>query len=267
MTREDEIEKLQLELIQNPKSPQFARLAELYLSRELIEEASQLITKSLKFHPRSVSGLILYGRVLKKQKKINESIVPLQEATKLAPENWRAWLELGEVFLELKNGKKALHAFKKVLFLNPTNGFARKAVHKLEILTADEYEEELFTMQSLPETELGSDISTGSESSAWKPAPENLNRIISYIDALIVRQENQKAIDLLNDCSKKYGSHPEIETRRLQLSSFEKSEYIKPKSSAQKSKSYQVFTVEKKVKILQQLLHRIEHLKSQNLST
>jgi predicted Zn-dependent protease len=90
MTQEDEIEKLQIEMYRDPKSGHFVRLAELYLGREMVTEAALLIKDSLKFHPHSVSGLVILGRSLKKLKKTQEAIQPLLDATQLASDNWRA---------------------------------------------------------------------------------------------------------------------------------------------------------------------------------
>lgn len=271
MTQEDEIEKLQLELHNDPKSPNFVRLTELYLSREMIIEAETLVRQSLKFLPRSVSGLILFGRILKLQKNYIEAITPLQQATQLAPDNWRAWLELAEAYLQCRRGKESLAAYKKVLFFNPTQSIARRAVAKLETLSADEYEDDLFQMQSLPETHLEttetSPTTSAQNKQEWQEPPEALKRVLSYIDALILRHENKKAIDLLNDCSKKYSAHPEIESRRLQLSSYETPDFIRPKSLESASKSKRELIHDKKIQVLQELLRRIELLKIQSLST
>lgn len=266
MTQEDEIAQLQKELQENPKSPQFVKLAEIYLTREMNDEAEFLVKQSLKFHPRSTSGLILMGRIFKLKKMHKEALQPLSDATKLATENWRAWLELAETYLELKNGKQALTAFKKVLFFNPTHPLARRAVAKLELLSADEYEDDLFQMQKLPETVLESQADA-TESQAWDKPDAALLRSISFIDALIVRHDIEKALALLNECSIKYGNHPEIESRRLKLSVFEKPDYIEPKSVANASLAKQKIIKQKKIAALEMLLRRIESNKSDLLST
>jgi tetratricopeptide (TPR) repeat protein len=271
MTQEDEIEKLQNELYQNPQSGKFIRLAELYLSKEMNNEAVQLTQQSLKFHPQSVSGHLLLGRSLRKINKLTEALEPLNKAVTLASDNWRAWLEIAEIQVELKSAKKAQMAYKKVLFLNPTHPQARRAVAKLEVATADEYEEDLFSMQSLPESELQvnslAEAHLNQSVQQWPAASDSLLRVLSYIDALIVRHENKKAIDLLNECANKHGTHPEIESRRLKLSVFEKADFIKPKSLAEMSQSKREIINEKKILVLQELLHRIECIKSETLST
>lgn len=269
MTREDELERLQVEMYQNPQSGSFVRLAELYLGKEMAAEAVTLIQQSLKFHPHSVSGLILLGRSLRKMKDYKPALEPLIQATSLAPDNWRAWLDLAEVYLEMKVAKKAHNAFKKVLFFNPTHPQARRAVAKLEVLTADEYDEDLFEMKQLPdthETPQQNETVVGSAQN-WTTPPDGLIRVISYIDALIIRHENNKALELLNDCTSKYGSHPEIESRRLKLSAYEQPSYIQPKSLANASKSRREMVQEKKLRVLQELLRRIESARSQPLST
>lgn len=269
MTQEDEIERLQVEMYQHPQSGSFVRLAELYLSKDMANEAATLIQQSLKFHPHSVSGLILYGRSLRKMKDHKMALEPLVQATTLAPDNWRAWLELAEVYLEMKIAKKAYNAFKKVLFFNPTHPQSRRAVAKLEVLTADEYEEDLFEMRQLPETQTPYSQTETVVASVqqWTTPVEGLVRVISYIDALIVRHENKKALELLNDCTVKYGSHPEIDSRRLKLSAYEQPSFIQPKSLADSSKSRREMIEEKKLRILQELLRRIESFKSHPLSS
>ena len=266
MTQEDEIGVLQKELQENPRSVQFAKLAELYLSRDMTEAAETLVKQSLKFHPRSTSGLILLGRIFRLKKQNFEALHPLTEATKLAFDNWRAWLELAEVYVELKNGKQALIAFKKVLLFNPTHATARRAVAKLELLTADEYEDDLFQMQKLPDTDL-KPVAAPAENNTWSKPDEALIRMVSFIDALIVRHDLEKATMLLNECSAKYGSHPELESRRLKLSIFENPDFLEPKSVATNSQARKQLILDKKISALKMLLRRIESKKSDLLST
>lgn len=271
MTQEDELERLQVELYQNPKSGNFIRLAELYLSTDRASEALSLLEQSLKFHPQSVSGLILHGRSLRKLKEHKKALESLTQATGLAPDNWRAWLEIAETYLEMKVAKKAHTAFKKVLFFNPTHPQARRAVAKLEVLTADEYEDDLFEMRQLPDTHGAPSASQKNseeeEPQKWSSPPESLMRVISYIDALIVRHENKKALELLNDCTNKYGAHPEIESRRLKLSAYEQPTSIQPKSLADASKSRRELIHEKKLRALNELLRRIESVRNPSVST
>ena len=168
----------------------------------------------------------------------------------------RAWLESAEAQLELKNGKAALTAFKKVLFFNPMHPMARRAVAKLEHLTADEYEDDLFQLKRLPDTVTENEPKLPA-ANIWTKPDDALIRVISFVDALIVRHESEKALSLLNEWTARNGAHPEIESRRLRLSVHEKATYLQPKSAISQSQAKQKIINEKKIAALQMLLRRI----------
>ncbi len=195
-----------------------------------------------------------------------EALEPLNNAIKLAPENWRAWLETAEAQLELKNGKAALMAFKKVMFFNPTHPLARRAVAKLELLTADEYEDDLFQLKKLPDTVAAAETSP-TATNIWTKPDDALIRLISFVDALTVRHESEKALGLLNEWIARNGTHPEIEARRLRLSVYEKAAFLQPKSAVSQSQVKQKIINEKKIAALRMLLRRIGANKSDLLST
>ena len=137
---------------------------------------------------------------------------------------------------------------------------------KLEILTADEYEDDLFSMQPIHLTDLKADSEIPLKTD-WVKIPGALERSLAFVDALTVRLDIKKAIDLLNECTKKYGSHPEIDSRRLRLTSYDKSDYILPTNQKKSSYAKQDLVRSQKIIILQELLRRIELLQSDRLST
>jgi len=261
-----EMEKLQNELDENPKSLNFVRLAEMYLERQMFNEAELLVRQSLKFHPNSVSGNLLLGRTYRAELNYADALKALDKATSLASDNWKAWLEKAEVFAELKKGKEALTCYKRVLFLNPTHPLARRAVAKLEVLTADEYEDDLFSMQPLQQADL-KDEENVIAPTEWTEMPPALERVLALVDALTVRLDTKKALELLNDCTSRYGSHPEIESRRLRLSSYDNPDFILPKKQKNQSLARQEMIHQRKMDILNELLRRIEHKKTDRLST
>lgn len=262
----NEIERLQNELNDNPKSLNFVRLAELYIERQMLNEAELLVRQSLKFHPKSVSGNLLLGRIYRGELNYADSLKYLEIATRLASDNWKAWLETAEVYSELKKGKDALRCFKQVLFLNPNHPLARRAVAKLEVLTADEYDDDLFSMQPLQKADFKEETAAKTKME-WTEMPPALERVLALADALTVRLETKKALDLLNDCSSRYGSHPEIDSRRLRLSSYDNPDYILPKKQKNLSLARQELAHQKKLDVLNELLRRIEHKKTDRLST
>lgn len=262
----NDIERLQQELMENPKSLSFVRLAEMYIERQMHSEAELLVRQSLKFHPKSVSGNLLLGRIYRIELNYADSIKYLDIATTLAKDNWKAWLEKAEVYSELKKGKEALSCFKQVLFLNPTHPLARRAVAKLEVLTADEYDDDMFSMQPLQKAELKEETAVKGKTE-WTEMPPALERVLALVDALTVRLDTKRALELLNDCSSRYGNHPEIESRRLRLSSYDNPDFIMPKKQKSLSLARQEMIHQKKLAVLNELLRRIELKKTDRLST
>lgn len=265
------IETLQAEVFDNPRSLNFTLLAEKYLEREMYTETEQLVRTSLKFHPKSVSGLILLGQSLKKQKRAAEAVDCFKKAIALAPDNAKALSEMAETWAEHKNGKEALKCYKQILLYYPNHPLARRAVARLEVLTADEYEEDLFSMQPLNEAKAQTSPSSSSKNiqteQKWPAVSPALERILAFIDALTVRLEIKKALEMLSDCAKKYGSHPEIESRRLRLSEYEKPAMILPREQQKSSLAKSELIYQKKLNVLNELLRRIEAKKEQQLST
>lgn len=260
------IEALQAELEQNPRALSFPQLADLYLEKEMVEEAYDLLQKGLQFHPNSVSGMLVLARILKIRNHFSEAEGLLSKAVRLAPQNWQAYLMRADLFVRLGQHNQALADFKKVLMFNATHPVARKAVAKLEMITSehDFDADSEFTTQSLQ------NATTRTEVAAPKPvvAPEmtpKLERILSLIDAFSMRQDYAKALKLLYECKSEFGANSEIEGRLLKLSQFETAEKIRPKVESKISESRKALLIEKKQKALELLLRRVMKLQSERL--
>ncbi len=260
------MEELQLELQKNPKSLSFVQLADLYIAEKMIDEAQILIERSLKYNPHSVSGLILLGQVYKTREDFNMAIEYFNQAIAKASTNWHCLLLRADSYLKLQQPKKALADFKKVLLYNPTHPLARKAIGKLEILTADDYEDDVFRIQSVKEIADSSHLQVKVVADpSWSVTNQKMDRILSLVDAFTVRHDYQKSIQLLRECIGEFGEHPEIQARLLRLSKYENAEKIRPKSDEKKSISRRALINNKKIKTLELLLRRIEKLKSVEL--
>ncbi len=222
------IEKYQSILAKDPSSQVFAPLAEAYREMGMLKEASQIVTAGVQRHPQFVGGLITFAKILREAQQIEKALESLKKATELAPENILAHRLTAEIQLELKNPKDALKSFKMILFLNPTSHSAQRAIQKLEALTADEYEDEVFSMKRLPDINWetpkpSSERPDGVASleSSYRVTPPTrdkaFERMLSLIDAFIVRNDLDKAQALLNDTAKEFGEQPELEKRRKSL--------------------------------------------------
>ncbi len=235
---EDSLKRFQTILERDPHSPVFAPLADAYLDLGMLEEAERTARRGLQHNPKLASGEVILGKILLQQKKREEAILHFEAAAKLDPTNVQAHLLLGQIHSENQEPKRALKAYKMVLFYNPHFDKIQRIVEKLESLTADEYEEETFASASLES--LRSEIQkeaaqlqdqeakTKSKSLSAGPAntsptvkpsdpsapPVQLQRVLTLIDALIVRNDWTKAQLLLEDAATAFGSHSEISERQ-----------------------------------------------------
>ena len=213
------IEKYQKILTSDPSSKVFAPLAEAYRSMGMIKEAYEVCRDGIKTHPDFAGGRIALARLLLNEEKMDEALSELRRASQLAPENVLAHSLLGESFLRMKRPKDALKSFKTLLFLAPDNKKAQNAVAKLESLTADEYEEDVFDMKPLSEAVAQwNEIKLEGEASEEQDTKKEklLQRLISVADAHTVRHNHERALEALNEGERLFGPHPEI-VKRLRI--------------------------------------------------
>lgn len=267
MTHNDDnlkkIESLQIELQTNPKSLSFAQLADLYLAQNRTAEAESLLTRSLKYHPQSVSGHMLLGRVFQLKGHDQEALEQFNFCIKKAPSNWSCYLLRAQIYLKIEKPKKALADFKQVMLHNPNHTGVRKSIARLEMLTADEYDEDLFEIKSIKEIPQNVELKPLPPLEK-RPSPQ-IERVLSLVDAFSARQEYNKALKLLKECRSEFGDHSEIQTRLLKLSQFETVEKLRPKEAGHISLAKQSLIVEKKQKVLELLLRRIHESKISQL--
>lgn len=214
------IEKFQIALQKDPNSQVFATLAEAYREMHMLKEAEAVVRNGMWRHPNFVGGLVTFAKIMRDLGNFQESLAPLKKAAQLAPENILAHQLMAEVYLASKQPKDSLKAYKMVLFLNPKSKAAQNAVSKLESLTADDYDDEVFEMTRLQNVQMSPVVKPASpnhETTAVQNSPRALERMLSLIDAFIVRNDLEKAHLLLKDTIIEFGEHPEIQRRMRSL--------------------------------------------------
>ncbi|MCB0415178.1 MAG: tetratricopeptide repeat protein [Bdellovibrionales bacterium] len=214
----DFIEKYQLILEQQPHSKVFAPLAEAYRKMGLFRQAKEICERGVKANPDFASGRVAYAHLLVEQENYESALSQLKEALSLAPENILAHNLLAETYLHLKRPKDALKSYKMVLFLNPQHLKAQKAVQKLESLTADEYDDDLFALKKLSFSTL-EDSPDEPNIEEIKSRPSEANQIFrdrhfSLIDAFIARSDFKKAQSCLKRAVQELGELPELIKRQ-----------------------------------------------------
>lgn len=277
------IEKYQSILAKDPNSQAFAPLADAYLEMGMLKEAESLARNGVKRHPQLAGGYVVLGKILRAQENFVDAITALRKAIEIAPTNILAQQTLGEIYFEEREAKEALKCFKMVLFLNPNAQRARKIVQKLESVTADEFSEEAFEMTPLQN--LRTDVSSSGGEKTTVGIPEHtmvaslieaknpddpklqmdraLQRVLSLVDALIVRNELGKAQFMLQDCFKEFGNHPELVMRSKALlmrsnPNIEESGIIETATSLKPLASREKLANQRKLEVLHLLLRKIE---------
>lgn len=272
------IQQYEKALAKDPKSQIFAALADAYRELGQLEKAETVARKGIQVHKAYVGGYVALGRILCQKRSFVEAVPVLQKAVEVAPENLLAYQLLGMCFVEMNLPKEALKAHKMALFLNPMSERSRQAVEKLEILTADEYNADLFDSQEFEFKNIARDarekkLNLDAQPALVKPAPKKtttptpipeapekspgavaLERELSFIDALIMRNEIKKAKDQLIRL-KFQGHHgPEIEERLELVSMDDEGDPIALRAPNARKK----LEIDHKINKLERLLRAIE---------
>lgn len=249
------IQKYREVLKKDPQSKVFAALAEALREMNQLNEAERIATEGLKKHPQFVGGYVSLGRIYLDQQKHKEAERTLSLACQVDPENILAHHLLGTAYLEQNKTKEALRAYKMVLFLNPQSEKAKKAIERLESLTADEFEEDVFEMRPMKEEILLERRRSGPSEISETDKQKELHRELSLVDAYFVRNDLDKAKVIL---SKLYAMHPEDEQVRSRWEYVFESELddsaepISPIASREKQ------ALQKKIQSLNKILRALE---------
>lgn len=251
------IEKYQILLQKDPKSQVFAPLTEAYRKMGLLEEAFRIALRGVQFNPNFSGGRIALAKVFLDRDNLGAAIDELEKAVELSPDNILAHSLLGECQLKAKRPKEALRSFKMVLFLAPANEKAERAVKKLESLTADEYDDDLFEMKPLGAMD---SVKTEEVASPLQPLKRQTNtsdleRTLSLVDAYIVRNDIDKAYQTLTEAEKTLGHHPEL-VKRLKLVSQRSLE--RDEKPAEPPPSRKLEGLDRQIRFLRDLLTRVQ---------
>lgn len=260
------IEKYQEILQRDPNSKVFAALADAYREYGMTKESEQVSRRGIEKHPAYVGGYVALARLLCSEKRFDEALPVLTKAVQLAPENLLAYQLLGQAYVELQRPQDALKAHKMALFLNPLSDRSRKAVEKLETLSATDYEDDLFQMKPLPKAletiHPGEKVATPKNDAIAAPieAERKKERQLSLIDALIVRNELDQARGMAEDLFLLFPEDKQVRKRwELLRDEEEEAEELRPILSREK------MVLDRQIEKLQKILKKIEQLRTADL--
>ncbi|MFT4768594.1 MAG: Flp pilus assembly protein TadD [Glaciecola sp.] len=93
-----------------------------------LKEAETLYTQLLRGDPHNVDALRLFGILQVKRERYDDAAAYFRRAVELAPDFWKAWINLGTAYSELQRFDEAESAYQSALALQP------RSVHVLERL-------------------------------------------------------------------------------------------------------------------------------------
>ncbi|HTW66034.1 MAG TPA: tetratricopeptide repeat protein [Bryobacteraceae bacterium] len=114
----DAIPCLQIAVAKSPTDANRAALAEAFLKSNQPEKALPVVEKILETTPNDFQIRMLYGRIIRDQRKFPEAAAQFELATKLKPDAPQAWSELAGVLVMAENYPAALAALDRVAALN-----------------------------------------------------------------------------------------------------------------------------------------------------
>jgi len=106
----DQVAAFLKQIIDNDKGDfqAWALLGTVYLTQQNLAEAEKAYLSSLQARPTFVLALVDLARLRSSQKRYEEAIEPLTRAVEVQPQSGEANLLLGEAYLQLRKGSKAI---------------------------------------------------------------------------------------------------------------------------------------------------------------
>jgi tetratricopeptide (TPR) repeat protein len=116
---EDDIQKYEQMLADDPESRAFAPLAEAYRKANRLEDAIRTARAGLEVHPGYSGGLLVLGRALYETRELDPAVEVLKKAVADSPENYLGQKFLGKALKDKGDIQEALRALEAANFLSP----------------------------------------------------------------------------------------------------------------------------------------------------
>lgn len=116
---EDDIQRYEQMLADDPESRAFAPLAEAYRKANRLDDAIRTARAGLEVHPGYSGGLLVLGRALYETRELDPAAEVLQKAVADSPENYLGQKFLGKALKDKGDVQGALRALEAANFLSP----------------------------------------------------------------------------------------------------------------------------------------------------
>lgn len=103
----------------------FERAAEIYMEKNMDENAEELYMEALKINPNTLNVYNSLGILYRRQGRLKDSIRMYRKALRVNPEDENIYYNLARVFISVNSPEKAVDILEKALKINP--GFSEAA--------------------------------------------------------------------------------------------------------------------------------------------
>jgi len=128
----EELRYLEGKLRQNPDSILFARLADLYLSINRIDEAINLCETGIKKHPYYVTGHYIISKCYLEKKQFDHAEKELKRVFKFDPQYIAAHRDYGDLMAQIGWNSTCEESYQKITELDPFNTQAQQHINELK---------------------------------------------------------------------------------------------------------------------------------------
>ena len=153
----DEIQRFEEQFRRQPESLVFARLADAYRKAGQPDRALAVLEEGLRRHPDYPSGHIVQARVLRDLGRIDETLESFRRVLELDGANLVAIRELAGLAEERGDLGEALHWYRRLAGIDPTDPQVERKVAELESALAPVEREEVASGEPDEEAEPGPD--------------------------------------------------------------------------------------------------------------
>lgn len=127
----DELGKVEKLYRQQPQSPLFARLADLYLRRGKVERALALCQEGCRRFPHYPTGYLILGKCYEAQGQLEEARSATDQALRLDPENPAGFMRLSQIYQDLGIATLALKSLQQAARFDPLSDKLAEQVDRL----------------------------------------------------------------------------------------------------------------------------------------
>lgn len=172
---EEEIQRYEQMLAEDPNSRAFAPLADAYRKAGDLDKALATAHTGLRIHPDYVGGLVVAGRILLEKGDYKKARDSLARAVKDAPENLTAQKSLAKTAMALGENDVAAQALKAAILLSPDDDEIKANLDRVEQEAAKASKARGQVYDPVPDMEIEDMVSSGTGVSlSGKPDEETV---------------------------------------------------------------------------------------------